>query len=165
MENICKVITCGYASTPKYETNGVPFISAKNVKPYKFIYKDYKYISNELYNKIHTNNKPECGDILLTRVGAGIGEACIIDVNDTFGIYVSVTLIKPVNLEMNEYILNVLESPYGLTLSNKNTYGKDASQGNLNVNNVRQFLCPIPPLKEQVRIVKRLNEINKILIS
>ena len=163
LEKICKVVTCGYASTPKYEESGIPFISAKNVKPYNFLYKDYRFISEQLYRKIHVNYKPEKGDILLTRVGAGIGEACIIDVDHDFGIYVSVTLIKLVMNEMNNWILNLLQSPYGLSLSNNNTYGKDASQGNLNVNNVRQFLCPIPPLREQKRILNKLSCINCLL--
>lgn len=64
---------------------------------------------------------------------------------------------------MNEYVLHVLQSPYGLSLSNINTYGKDASQGNLNVNNVRQFLCPVPPIQEQSRIVEKINRLTKII--
>ena len=157
-KNICKIITCGYASTPKYVENGIPFISAKNVKPYKFIPDDHKFISKELYDKLTVNYKPEMNDILLTRVGAGIGEAAIIDTNFTFAIYVSLTLIKLINYNIisNQYILNFILSPIGKSNSLKNIYGKGASQGNLNVNNVREFLLPIPPLKEQKRIVEKI---------
>ena len=44
---LCSVLTCGYASTPTYvdKENGKPFISAKNVKPYKFMPEDHNYIS------------------------------------------------------------------------------------------------------------------------
>lgn len=94
-----------------------------------------------------------------TRVGAGIGEACIIDNHEKFGIYVSVTLIRMVEESMNKYFLYLLESPYGHLLSNSNTSGKDASQGNLNVNNVRTFLVPLPPIKEQQRIVAKIEEL------
>ena len=160
LSNISKLITCGYASTPKYEDSGVPFISAKNVKPYKFIFKDYKFISEDSYNKIHSTYKPEKGDILLTRVGAGIGEGCIINIDTKFALYVSLTLIKLIDTQLNEYILNVLQSPYGLSLSNDNTYGKEASQGNLNVNNVRNFLLAIPPLQEQIKITNKIKKIN-----
>ena len=163
LSSICKVITCGYASTPKYVKNGIPFISARNVKPYKFIYQNYNYISEELYLKIHSNFQPEKGDILLTRVGAGIGEACIIDNDEKFGLYVSLTLIKLINKQMNEFILHILQSPYGSTLSKENTYGKDSSQGNLNVNNVRNFIIALPPLDEMNRITIKINQIINLI--
>ena len=122
---------------------------------------DHNYISYELYNKLTQNAKPEKGDILLTRVGAGIGEAAIIDTDLDFAIYVSLTLIKLVsnNLLDNQYILYWLNSPIGVSSAKKNIYGKNASQGNLNVKNVRDFLVPLPPLAEQKRIVAKLEEI------
>ncbi len=165
LKNICSLITCGYASTPQYENNGIPFISAKNVKPYRFIFKNFNYISKELFNKIHKNYVPEYGDILLTRVGAGIGEACIIDIKQEFGIYVSLTLIKLIAKETNEYLLLILQSPYGKTLSKSNTYGTDASQGNLNVDKVRKFIIPLPPLSEQTRIVNKVKSLFELFSS
>lgn len=164
-KNICKVITCGYASTPKYETTGIPFISAKNIKPYKFMPEDHKFISEELYRKLTVNFKPEINDILLTRVGSGIGEAAIINQDFNFAIYVSLTLIKLVNYDFiyNRYILNYILSPFGVRTSLSNIYGKGASQGNLNVNNVRDFLVPIPPLNEQKKIVNIIERLFNIL--
>ena len=68
------------------------------------------------------------------------------------------TLIQLIdyNLVYNEYILDYILSPIGKSNSLNNIYGKSASQGNLNVNNVREFLLPIPPIKEQRRIVKKI---------
>ena len=160
---LCSVLTCGYASTPTYvdKESGKPFISAKNVKPNKFMPEDHKYISCELYEKLTQNAKPEKGDILLTRVGAGIGEAAIIDIEFDFAIYVSLTLIKlvDINLVNNQFILYWLNSPIGVSSAQKNIYGKNASQGNLNVKNVRDFLVPLPPIAEQKRIVEKLEQI------
>ena len=123
LEEVCSVLTCGYASTPEYvsKENGMPFISAKNVKPYKFIPQDYKFISFDLYEKITKNVKPQKEDILLTRVGAGIGEAAIIDLDLDFAIYVSLTLLKLVNINLtiNKYILYYLNSPIGILNSKK----------------------------------------------
>jgi type I restriction enzyme, S subunit len=162
-DNLCSVLTCGYASTPTYvsKENGMPFISAKNVKPYRFLPDDHKYISHTLYEQLTQTAKPEVDDILLTRVGAGIGEAAIIDIDFDFAIYVSLTLIKLVNINLidNKYILFWLNSPLGVMSAKKNIYGKNASQGNLNVKNVRDFLVPLPPLAEQKRIVVKLEEI------
>lgn len=165
LKNICKVITCGYASTPQYVEKGYPFISAKNIKPYRFLPDDHKYISEELYKKLTLNSKPEKDDILLTRVGAGIGEAAIIDKEFDFAIYVSLTLIKLLNYNLisNKYILNYILSPVGIKNSLSNIYGKGASQGNLNVNNVREFLVPIPPLNQQYKINEKIDKLFYIL--
>ena len=92
--DITKVITCGIASTPNYTKSGMPFISAKNVKPFRFLPDNHKYISKNDYLKITANANPEKNDILLTRVGAGIGETAVIDVDLEFAYYVSVTLIN-----------------------------------------------------------------------
>lgn len=162
-QDVCAVLTCGYASTPKYvsKEEGMPFISAKNIKPYRFLPEDHNYISKELYGQLTKTCNPEKGDILLTRVGAGIGEAAIIDRDFPFAIYVSLTLIKLVNYELidNRYILYWLNSPIGVMTSLKNIFGKGASQGNLNVGNVRNFLLPLPPLNEQKRIVEKIEEL------
>jgi type I restriction enzyme S subunit len=37
-----------------------------------------------------------------------------------------------------------------------------ASQGNLNVNNVRAYIIPVPPLSEQHRIVAKADQLMKI---
>ena len=162
-QEVCAVLTCGYASTPEYvaENIGMPFISAKNIKPYKFMPDDHKYIKRELYDKLTQTCCPKKNDILLTRVGAGIGEAAIIDIDMEFAIYVSLTLIKLVDYKQldNRYILYWLNSPIGTDNARKNIFGKGASQGNLNVNNVRTFLVPLPPLEEQKRIVAKVDEL------
>lgn len=162
-QELCSVLTCGYASTPTYvsEDVGMPFISAKNVKPYRFMPDNHKFIGNDLYEQLTATTKPEKGDILLTRVGAGIGEAAIIDVDMDFAIYVSLTLIKLVNnsLICNRYILHWLNSPLGTVTAQKNIFGKGASQGNLNVKNVREFIVPLPPYEEQIRIADKIDEL------
>lgn len=160
--DMCSILTCGYASTPTYvsKEEGMPFISAKNIKPYNFMPEDHNYISKSLYQKLTQTCNPQLGDILLTRVGAGIGEAAIIDQDFDFAIYVSLTLVKLVNYNLlnNKYVLYWLNSPIGVLSSQSNIFGKNASQGNLNVSNVRNFLFPLPPLVEQERIVEALEK-------
>ena len=159
-QDITSCITCGVASTPKYVEEGKMFLSAKNVKPYKFMPEDHKFITEELFDKITKNAKPMKNDILLTRVGAGIGEATIIDQDMEFAIYVSLTLIKPIHKYINsKYILYFLNSSEGTKKCLINTFGKGTSQGNLNVNQVRKFMIPIPPLEEQNRIVEKIDSI------
>jgi hypothetical protein len=53
---------------------GVPFLSAQNVKPYKFMPENHRKVSLEDYLGYTRHTKPERGDILMTRVGAMIGD-------------------------------------------------------------------------------------------
>ena len=159
LSEICN-ISDGTHQTPHYVEHGVPFISAQNVKPYRFIPEIHRDVSEQDYLEYNKVVAPAMGDILMTRVGAGIGEAAIIDQDFNFSIYVSLTLIKRYGNELNmEYLLHVLNSPQGRKLAEKKTLGKGASQGNLNLIFIREFVLPIPPLSEQQRIVDRVNEL------
>ena len=133
LSEICDV-SDGTHQTPKYVEKGMPFISAQNIKPYRFMPSIHRDVSREDYEMYNKNVAPEKGDILMTRVGAGIGEAAIIDVDMEFSIYVSLTLIKCFLRDYDmRYLLYVLNSPHGRKLAEKKTLGKGASQGNLNL--------------------------------
>jgi|GEM_PF-4009764 len=55
---VTDLITCGVAKRPDYVDNGIPFLSARNVKNGQVIWDNYKYISEETYTKLTKNNKP-----------------------------------------------------------------------------------------------------------
>ena len=120
----------------------------------------HKFVNEETYLKIVKNAKPQLNDILLTRVGAGIGEAAIIDKEIDFAFYVSLTLIKfQHHFIDSKFILNFLNSAAGIKNAISFTTGKGSSQGNLNVNSVRPFLIPLPPLLEQKAIVAKVEKL------
>lgn len=157
-EKVTEVITCGLAATPIYvdEKLGMPFFSAQNVQNGKVVYDNFKYISFDLYNQITKNNKPQKGDLLYTRVGAGIGEAAVIDRDFDFGIYVSLTLIKPkIVLLNNLFLMYLLNSKTFKYLAKRDQFAGGGVQ-NLNVQVVKGFLIPLPPLSEQRAIAKIL---------
>ncbi|MCQ0504772.1 restriction endonuclease subunit S [Klebsiella pneumoniae] len=157
LNDICEVITDGTHQTPKYTDRGRPFISAQCVKPFKFMPENCRYVSEEDYQKYIKNRTPEINDILLARVGAGIGECAVIDVNLEFSIYVSTALIKPIKCHINSnYLCLWLNSPIGRLFSSRYTYGKGVSQGNLNLSLIRTFVISIPPYKEQNLIVEKV---------
>ena len=157
---ICEVITDGTHLTPKYTESGRIFLSAQNVKPFKFMPAKHRLVSEEHYQGYVKNRKPERGDILLTRVGAGIGEAATIDQDLDFAIYVSLGLVRPVRgFVFSDYITLWLNSPDGTGKSSRNTYGKGVSQGNLNLSLIRNFLVPLPPLAAQRRIVAKVGQL------
>ena len=164
---ITDAITCGVAATPKYvdESEGKPFLSASHVQNGKVIPLDYKYIPVELYNQITKHNKPEKGDILYTRVGAGIGEAGVIDFDLDFAIYVSLTLIKPKKNLNSYYLKSLLNSDYYRFLAKRDQFAGGGVQ-NLNVGVVREFPIPIPPtIEEQTAIANALSDTDALINS
>ena len=167
LASITNTITCGVAATPQYVDSsiGKPFLSASHVQKGKVIFDNYKYIPINLFKLITKNNPPQKGDILYTRVGAGIGEAGVIEVEDDFGVYVSLTLIKP-KKQINSYFLkNLLNSTYYRSLAKRDQYAGAGVQ-NLNVQVVREFLIPLPPTKvEQEDIAEALNDADALIES
>jgi type I restriction enzyme S subunit len=160
MQDLCSLITDGTHQTPKYSASGRPFISAQCVKPFRFLPEKCRFVSEEDYQGYIKNRKPEYRDILLARVGAGIGEAAIIDSKLEFAIYVSTGLLKPHReYLLPEYLVIWLNSPMGRDSSESNTLGKGVSQGNLNLSLIRSFLVSIPPFNEQHRLVAKVDEL------
>ncbi|MCE1181848.1 MAG: restriction endonuclease subunit S, partial [Rhodocyclales bacterium] len=160
LQEICLLITDGTHQTPTYTSEGRPFISAQCIKPFRFIPENCRYVSEEDYQEYIKNRKPERGDVLLSRVGAGIGEAALIDQDLDFAIYVSTGLLKLPNAYfLSEYMVLWLNAPIGRYFSTSRTLGKGVSQGNLNLSLIRTFVVSVPPLNEQHRIVAKVDEL------
>jgi type I restriction enzyme S subunit len=162
LKDVCSLITCGVASTPKYvdESVGIPFLSAQNVKNGKIKLHKYRFISREFHEKLTKKNKPEQGDVLYSRVGAGFGDAAIVDFNFEFSVYVSLTLIKPrLDRLSSEFLTQLLNSP----LVKKQAVSSITSSGvpNLNVKSVREFIVFIPPLTTQKNVVEEIKLISE----
>jgi len=159
LNDVCTLITDGTHQTPRYVEDGMPFLSAQNVKPYRFMPEIHRKVSQEDYLGYTRHTKPEKGDVLMTRVGAMIGEAAMIDRDLDFAFYVSLCLIKPMDGSIYApYLVHWLNSPFGVAAAKEKTLGKGHSQGNLNLKLIRDFKLPLPPIDEQVRIAARLDD-------
>lgn len=152
-------LVCGVAATPEYvdESEGILFLSAQNIQNDKLDLSIKKYIPVRLHKKLTKNIKAQKGDILQVRVGASIGKAAIVDIDEEFSVYVSLSLIK-----VNKKIINTYMKYYLST----NTFRKNAelfidfagTQGNLNVADLKNMRLPLPPIDEQQSIVEYLDE-------
>lgn len=157
-KSLTSILTCGYASTPEYvdESVGVPFLSAQNCRPFRMDLSKYNYIKKQLHKQLTRYKKPQRGDVLVTRVGAGIGQACIIDTDLEFSVYVSLTHIRPSKEILSEYIVYFFNTEYCYQLNHEGTV-VGGGQGNLNVKNVERYRIPLPPVEEQKEIIAYLD--------
>ena len=156
---ITKQITDGTHLTPNYVNDGEIFLSAQNVKPFKFIPQIHKFVSKKDFDIYRNNRTPKRNDILMARVGAGIGEAAVIDTDLQFAFYVSLCLIKTFSnyCDVN-YLCLVLNSSYGTKYAKNNISSNGSSAGNYNLGHVRSLKIPLPPLAEQKEIVKQVEK-------
>ncbi|MBN8574738.1 MAG: restriction endonuclease subunit S [Candidatus Kapabacteria bacterium] len=155
---LTSILSCGYASTPEYvdEEKGVAFLSAQNCRPFKMDFNKFNYISSSLHKKLTQNKKPKRGDVLVTRVGAGIGDACVVDTDLEFSVYVSLTHIRTTKEILSDYVVYFFKTQYCIQLNSEGTI-EAGGQGNLNVKNVEKYRIPLPPINEQKEICKYLD--------
>jgi len=160
--DVCDLITCGVAATPKYvdENEGIPFLSAQNVRDGEVVLDKYRHISKEFHQELTKKNKPAKGDILYSRVGSKFGEAGVVEHEFEFSVYVSVTLIKPTKNKLDSYFLkHYLNSPFVKSLALKSI--SSSGVPNLNVKDVRGFPIKYPTISEQKEIVNQLNSLRE----
>ncbi|SJZ60309.1 restriction endonuclease subunit S, partial [Mycoplasmopsis verecunda] len=158
LETVANSITDGVHQKPNYIKEGVKFISVKNINDGILDDKFSKYISENEFNSLFTEQKiPKKGDILYGKCGT-IGVSTIVHNNEKYGLFVSLALIK-LNKELisNKYINLVLSSPF-LRLQGK-LYTVGVGNKTIPLKSISKLLLPLPPLEEQQRIVDKLNEL------
>ena len=157
LKTILNLLTDGTHSTPKYTTNGIPFISVKDLSSGKISFNNTKFISQAEHLELSKRCHPCKGDILITKVGT-TGIPVLVDTDKEFSLFVSVALLKFNGALINtKYLLYLLKSPLVQLQATENTRGV----GNKNwvLSDIEQTLIVIPPLAEQKRIVAKINEI------
>lgn len=154
-------INLGFTYKPKYEADGVLFLSVKDISSGKIDLDKAKYVSQETYDNAAYGCKPKKGDILFGRVGT-IGVPQIIEIDDPMCIFVSLGFFRDYTDIVNKkWICYWMESV--LFTSQVNANVKGAAQINLNTNWLKEFLIPLPPLEQQERIIKKLDELMPLI--
>ncbi|MCG7532380.1 restriction endonuclease subunit S [Psychrobium sp. MM17-31] len=155
---VTSLITCGVAKKPNYVEEGIPFLSAQNSKPFAPNLNKIKYVSEDDFRTFTVGGAPKKGDILYSRVGANFGEACVVPWDFDFAIYVSLTLIKPIQKVLDsEYLTIFLNSLDGVLQSRGGIMGSGIQ--NLNVESVRKYKILLPSIDEQAEIVHRVEKL------
>jgi len=155
LEEICTKITDGVHKKPKYVSEGIPFIKINNLTDGpKISFKNVSYITKKDHELFCKRTKPEKGDILITKDGT-IGIIKVIDTDIEFSIFVSVALIKPLSKEITSYLKYVLMSP----IIQNQIKPKGTALKHLYLKDLRNYMIPIAPLSEQMKIVFKLDEL------
>ena len=153
-------ITDGPHITPSYVTDGVPFVTVKNMVSGTLDFRNLQYITKQDHLEISKRCRPGRGDVLYSKDGATRGFPCYIDTYIEFNIFVSVALIKPIRDVLDgRYLTHLLSSQW---IKQRVT---DRSRGDMIphivLREIRAFPVPCPPLDQQLKIVAHLDGLRR----
>ena len=140
-------IYLGLTHTPKYVSEGVKFISAKNTSCDYLNLSDVKYISREEYEKAPKGAKPQKGDVLFSRVGSNLGHPVILDIDDDVCTFVSLGFLRTKGQVTNLYLKHWMRDDYFAEQVKQKVVG--GGQPNLNTGWLKEFTIIIPPIELQ----------------
>lgn len=163
LNELTSLITKG--TTPKnYTDTGISFIKTEAFDGTYINPNRLSFIDEETHNKELKRSILNQNDILITIAGATIGKCAIVpkeilpaNTNQALAI---IRLKPDVNLK---YVFHLIKSNYLKKYIEQNVKG--SAQPNLNLEQLNNFLIPIPPIEEQERIVSILDKFDTLTTS
>ncbi|WP_157148685.1 restriction endonuclease subunit S [Brachyspira pilosicoli] len=145
--------------TKNYSASGVPLIFNSSIKENKFVFNKRVYL-NETFAKKNEQKRHKIGDIISVHTG-DVGTSAIIDekLDGSIGFATIVTRIKDNSKVYNKYICYFLNSRKAKSQISSLIKG---DRDNLNLKDFNKIIVPIPPLEEQERIVKILDQFDTL---
>lgn len=142
--------------SPAYVDEGVPFLSARNVRTDRWSLKDVKYISEADYREFSKRVKPEPGDVLYTK-GGTTGVARAVDLDFPFQVWVHIAVLKLQRERIDpKYLAYCLNSPRCYEQAQLFTRG--ATNQDLGLGRMKDIELPVPAsLNQQAEIVSYLD--------
>lgn len=147
----------GTHESPKYQNDGYPLVTSKNLKDGELLMENIKYISEKDYLDICRRSEVSRGDVLLAMIGT-IGNPVVIKDEPNFAIK-NVALFKvPVNQD-SDFLRYYLMTK--LVIDKMKKDAKGATQKFVGLGYLRSFLVPDVSFFEQKKIIKELDELSE----
>ena len=144
----------GSGSTPKgsnYSEEGIPFFRSQNVYNEGLVYEDIKFISDATH-QLMIGTEVHSKDLLLNITGGSLGRCAIVPADFQIGnVSQHVCIIRSI-LVLSSYVHTFILSPFFKKTMNITGSGREG----LPKYNLEKMFLPIPPLKEQERIIKEI---------
>jgi len=149
----------GTHDSPKYHDNGYPLITSKNLYYGTLDFLNVKYISEADHKKISERSRVDRDDVLFAMIGS-IGNPVIVDTDTEFSIK-NVALFKYYDRKLSEPVFLLTYLKYAT--QNMRAVSAGGVQSFVSLGFLRQYPFPLPPLPEQKRIVKKVEEVTALI--
>ena len=146
----------GTHDSPKYQDQGYPLITSKNLKRDGLSFDDVKLIAEADYSKINERSAVHKGDVLFAMIGT-IGNPTVVEVEPDFAIK-NVALFKVPAGQSGHYLRYYLSSQGVVT--KMQSEAKGTTQRFVGLGYLRAFPVLVPPLAEQLALVRELDELS-----
>ena len=150
----CLDVRDGTHDTPRYVSEGVPLVTSKNLSNGRIDFSTAKLISREDSQAINQRSKVDSGDIMYAMIGS-IGNPVLYQGDDEFSIK-NMALFKSVHDGM------YMEYVYWFLVLVQEDMKKAASggvQAFVSLSYLRNYLIPVPPIAEQMRICNTIEQV------
>ena len=154
---LCKSITDGDHQPPPQTLDGIPFLVITNVSTGKLDFSNTRFVSKDYFENLSQERIAEKGDILFTVTGS-YGIPIKVDCNRTFCFQRHIALLKL--LIDWDYLFYALKSP--MLKSQCDTVATGTAQKTVGLYSLRNLILPLPPLREQKRIVSKIEELMEL---
>ena len=165
--DICSYLHRG--KSPQYGEHKILPIIAQKCNQWDMIYTDRCLFSAiDSINKYKEEQFLQIGDVIINSTGGGtVGRTGYVDsyVFEQFSKYVAdshVTVVRPFPLIIQKYIYYFLLSPL-IQVGLEDRCSGSTNQIELGTSTIYNYLTPIPPIKEQVKIVEKIQEVLPIV--
>lgn len=161
LESISEEISYGLTIRPQFITDGIPLISARELKNGYIDYKIAPRISKADYDKLSEKAKGKKGDIFLTKTGT-IGLSAYVSEDIPIAITQNISFIRITNEIFNhQFILQ--------TFKTKNFYNSAISKVNqstimdLQLQDIRKLSIYFPDKLEQINVSNYFQKLDKLI--
>jgi type I restriction enzyme S subunit len=138
-----------------YTGKGIRLIQLQNIGVGYWRDENKKYISEKKAIEL-TRSRTLPGDIVIAKMAAPIARATIVpEIEKEYLIVADCVRISVSKYVVTKYLNYCINSPYIRNIAEK--WGKGTTRKRINLKDLKKLPVPLPPLEEQVRIVKKLD--------
>ncbi len=139
------------------DTGDGVMLKSQNVKNGKLNNKELSYISNEVSDSLPRSQLAK-NDVVMTYVGANIGDVAVIDDKYKYHLAPNVAKIRPnVNIYNSDFLVQLLMMLRNYIVGNS----ADTAKAAIGMEKIRQLQLPIPPITLQNEFASFIKQIDK----
>ena len=155
LKSIVSKLVDGSHNPPSKKETGRPMLSARNIENNNILFDDFRYISDEDFDREHARTRVEAGDVLLTIVGTIGRSAVVLSGMNGFTLQRSVAVLKPSGV-LPKYLMYQFQAPFIQHHFEKNARG--TAQKGVYLKTLGQTPIRVAPLSQQKRIVAEIEK-------
>ena len=155
LKDIVDSVNVGFVgtSTNDRDPNGIPYLTARNIKAGYLDYQDMDRISNEFHTQ-HKKSQVSSGDVVVVRIGNS-GQAAPVPPSLPVAHAADLVVIRQPQRVTPNFLTAYLNSPQGRHFSLSKTGG--TTRRTLNTSVVAEMPVPVPSLSKQDAVTSRLD--------